>query len=310
MTATPSPAGRPARNTGRRCWTGWWPTPGLAPDAVFVEAVGSALDACADDPAFAAEILTLPSPDTIAEGMAEIDVDGIDRAHRALSAAIGTRLGDRLRELYHGLTADEPYRPDAAPAGRRALRNRALGHLAAAGKAGVALAGAQALAADNMTDRMAALVALADVDGPERDAGLSAFEERFGSDANAMDKWFHLQAISALPDAVGRLRRLMAHPSFSIRNPNKVRAVLGAFSLANPTRFHAADGSGYAFLADRVLELDGINPQVGARLLTALGRWRRFGEPRRALMRTQLERILGGRALSPDIYEIASRSLA
>ena len=102
----------------------------------------------------------------------------------------------------------------------------------------------------------------------------------------------------------------MAHPSFSIRNPNKVRAVLGGFSLANPTRFHAADGSGYAFLADRILELDGINPQVGARLLTALGRWRRFGEPRRAFMRAELERILGRRALSPDIYEIASRSLA
>lgn len=283
---------------------------GLAPDAVFVDALGSALDACADDPAFAAEMLTLPSPDTIAEGMAEIDVDGIDRSHRALSAAVGTRLGERLRDLYHGLTANEPYSPDAAPAGRRALRNRALGHLAAAGEAGVALAGAQALAADNMTDRMAALQALADTDGPERDAGLSAFEERFGSDANAMDKWFHLQAISALPDAIGRLRRLMAHPSFSIRNPNKVRAVLGGFSLANPTRFHAADGSGYAFLADRILELDGINPQVGARLLTALGRWRRFGEPRRALMRAELERILGRRGLSPDIYEIASRSLA
>jgi aminopeptidase N len=166
--------------------------------------------------------------------------------------------------------------------------------------------------ADNMTDRMAALSALNDREDEARADALSAFHDRFKDDAVVIDKWLSLQAASARPDALERVVELMAHPVFSIKQPNKVRALISAFCAANPYRFHAPDGSGYRFLADRVLELDPINPQVAARLATQLGRWRRYDEGRQALMRAELSRILAASdaaGLSPDVFEIASKAL-
>jgi aminopeptidase N len=161
-----------------------------------------------------------------------------------------------------------------------------------------------------MTDRMAALRLLVDLAGPERQEALDDFHARFKDDALVIDKWLGLQAVSALPDTLARITALLAHPAFSLRKPNKVRALVGSFASANPLRYHAADGSGYAFHADRILELDPINPQVAARLLAPLGRWQRFDPERQAKMKRQLERILAAPKLSRDVYEIASKSLA
>lgn len=163
--------------------------------------------------------------------------------------------------------------------------------------------------ADNMTDRMAALRVLTDIPGPERQAALDAFYERFQSDALVVDKWLAVQAVSILPDTLARVVALMSHPAFSLRNPNKVRALIGSFTQGNPLRYHAAEGSGYEFHADRVLELDRINANVAARLLAPLGRWRRYGPARQQKMTAALERILAAPKLSRDVYEIASKSL-
>jgi aminopeptidase N len=160
-----------------------------------------------------------------------------------------------------------------------------------------------------MTDVMVALTLIADSEFPEREAVLEDFAERWRADPLVMDKWFAAQALSTREDTPTRVRGLLEHPQFSIRNPNKVRALIGSFAAGNPVRFHAADGSGYAFLSDRILELDPLNPQVAARLVRVMARWRRYDSGRQALLRAQLERMAGAPGVSKDVYEIASKSL-
>jgi len=154
-----------------------------------------------------------------------------------------------------------------------------------------------------------ALALLADSDAPERKLELQSFAERWQHDPLVMDKWFAIQAYSRRPDTLERVQALMQHPAFSLRNPNKVRSLIGAFCAGNPLRFHAADGSGYRFLADRVLELDPLNPQVASRMLRTMARWRRYDETRQRLMRGQLQRVLAAPRVSRDVYEVASKSL-
>src|SRR5262249_42784450 len=150
---------------------------------------------------------------------------------------------------------------------------------------------------------------LVDLDAPERQRALDDFYARFQNDALVLDKWLGLQAVSALPDTLARVTALLAHPSFSLRNPHKVRALIRRFTALNPLRYPAADGAGYAFHVARTLELDKINPQVAARLLAPLGRWRRFDAGRRKHMTAALDQILAAPQLSRDAYEIAARSL-
>ena len=163
--------------------------------------------------------------------------------------------------------------------------------------------------AGNMTDKMAALHALANNDGPEGGAALAAFYQEWRDDPLVMDKWLTLQATSRLPTTLATVRALTAHPVFNIKNPNKVRSLIGAFCNANPVRFHAADGEGYVFIGDFILQLDPINPQVTARLVAAFSQWRRYDAARQALMCVQLRRILAVPGLSRDVYEIVSKSL-
>ena len=144
---------------------------------------------------------------------------------------------------------------------------------------------------------------------PARAAVLADFEARYRDDAVVIDHWFAAQAMSGLPDTLARVRALMAHPVFDMRRPNKVRSLIGAFALGNPRRFHAADGTGYDFLADCLIELDGINPQTAARMALPLGRWRRFDDGRAEKMTAALRRILARKDLSRDMFEIASKSL-
>jgi aminopeptidase N len=280
------------------------------PHAAFLDALARMIDDTSVDPALLAEALALPSEDTIANQMKQIDVEAIYEARERLRHEIAERMAAKVAALYQADHAKAPYSPDAAPAARRALRNRALWYLAVSPEAAHRdLVGQQYDTADNMTDRMAPLAIFADWRGPERDAAFADFERRFTGNDLAMDKWLGLQAASALPETLTRVEELMAHPAFSLTNPNKVRALIGRFAAGNPLRFHAPDGAGYRFLADRVIELDPRNPQVAARLLQPLGRWRRFAPRHQNLMRKALERVLATPKLSRDVYEIASKSL-
>ena len=161
-----------------------------------------------------------------------------------------------------------------------------------------------------MTDRQAALVAL--VNSPfaqQREAALERFAERWAAYPLVMDQWFSIQAGSTLPGGLERVEALMQHPLFTLRNPNKVRALIGAFANQNLVNFHRADGAGYRFLADRIIELNSLNPQIAARLVTPLSRWRKFAEDRQQLMQQELARIMATEKLSPDVYEVVSKSM-
>jgi aminopeptidase N len=279
-------------------------------DGAFIDALRNVLRDAALDKALIAETLVLPSEDYLAQQMSVVDVDAIHAARETLRRAIGGRLKSDFLAAYNGNASNRPYSPDPASAAQRRLRNVALGYLGALGdRDGIMLCSEQARAADNMTDQMGALTVLNDLDDPARGAALDAFYERWKNDPLVIDKWFSLQAVSSLPSTRQSVEALLGHPAFSIKTPNKVRALIGAFCQGNPLRFHAADGSGYAFLADRVLELNRINPQVAARLVGAFGQWRRFDAARQAKMKAQIERIAGTEGLSPDVYEIATKTL-
>ena len=280
-------------------------------DEAFLKAFAACLADDGADDAFRAELLALPSEAYLAEQMAEIDVDGVHAARHGLMADIAAGNGDVLLVLHDRLASDEPYSPDGPQVGARALRNRALGYLAHGPDAAAAeaLLAARYVAADNMTDRMAALALLAERDCAAGEAALADFHDRFRDDTIVIDKWFSVQAISSRPDTLARVESLLDHAAFSLRNPNRVRALIGAFVSGNPLRFHAADGTGYEFLTRRIAELDPLNPQVAARLIAPLGRWRRFGSGRGASMRAALQRILATDGLSKDVFELASKSL-
>jgi len=160
-----------------------------------------------------------------------------------------------------------------------------------------------------MTDQYAALSALSDCVCPERQQAFDAFEQQWANDANVMDKWFAVQAASSLPNTLERVQTLMTHNKFDMRNPNKVRALIGTFAMRNPAAFHAEDGSGYKFVAGQVLALDAMNPQVASRMVRALMHWKRLEINRSQLMRGQLQRIADHQGLSGDVYEIVSKSL-
>ena len=274
-------------------------------------AAQAALLAGADaDRQFAAVALALPSEAFIANQMDVADPDAIHAAREFLRAELGRQLAPVLRATYDRLADSGDYRIDAAAIGRRALRNVCLNYLAAAGAEGVALARAQFDAATNMTDSLAALSVLAATDGPDREAALAAFHASWRGDDLVLDKWFAIQATSPRPQTVADVRALSRHPDFDLRNPNRVRALVGAFSAGNQVRFHDASGAGYRFLADTVIALDPVNGQTASRLAGPLGAWRRQRADRQALMRAELQRILAAGGLSRLTYEKASKALA
>jgi aminopeptidase N len=275
----------------------------------FVDAVGRLL-ADARDPAFTAEALVLPAEPYVAEQVEVVDPDAIHAARNALRGAIARALRAELLATHRALEVRGPYSPDASSAGRRALRNSALGYLMELGEPGIeALCVTQFDGATNMTDRMAALGALANSDAPARAAALERFYADWKSEPLVVDKWLAVQATSRRADTLDRVKALHGHEAFDLRNPNKVYALIRSF-CANHVRFHAADGAGYAFAADRVLELDPLNPQIAARLARAFDRWSKFDAGRRAHARAALERIRGAPALSRDVAEVVTKALS
>jgi aminopeptidase N len=161
-----------------------------------------------------------------------------------------------------------------------------------------------------MTDQLAALTLIANHPHPARQQCLDRFYHQWQHEALVIDKWFTTQATSPMPGTFDRVVDLLDHPAFDIRNPNRVRSLIGAFSQSNPLHFHAANGQGYQFLTDRILELNCLNPQVASRMVGALTSWRRYDEKRQVLMKAQLERIISTEAISKDVYEVAVKSLA
>ena len=280
-------------------------------DPALIDAMASTLAAADTDPAFAAEALSLPSETFLADQMEVVDVDAIHSARDAARKAIGQLLADRLLATYDRLVDPGPYRIDGLSIGNRALRNICLAYLAASGDpAGIRLAKKQFDSRQNMTDVLSALAVLASIECDERTEALQVFHRAWRDDALVLDKWFSIQAISPLASTLESVRRLTAHPDFDLRNPNRVRALVGSFTSGNQVRFHDASGAGYQFLADSIMQLDPVNGQVAARMVSPLGQWRRFDAGRQASMKQALERILALPGLSKNVFEMASRSLA
>jgi aminopeptidase N len=256
-------------------------------------------------------LLAPPSENDLAQEMAIIDVDAIHAVVRATRREIGRRFAAAFEEIYERARGDGEYSLAPREIARRAIRNLALAYLVDGGTAdAVARAYRQFESADNMTDRLSALLALIDTETPERGQALRAFYERFRGDALVIDKWFSIQALSTRPDTLEQVRALMQHPDFTLRNPNRLRALIGSFSTGNAVRFHERNGGGYALLFDVVMRLDRTNPQTAARLMGAFRLWRRFDERRQQLMRSALEEIARTPNLSSDLYEVTSKTLA
>jgi aminopeptidase N len=280
-------------------------------EAGLIEALAAILADDALEPAFVAQALSLPSEADVARDIGrDVDPDAVFRARTALRVKIGEALHDALSGVHRRMSDNAPYSPDAASAGRRALKNACLDLLAADGGAeGITLAARQFTAADNMTDRMAALTTLSLHDRPERVDALADFYLRFAGDPLVIDKWFALQATIPEPATLERVRKLAEHPAFSYANPNRLRALIGAFAHSNQTQFNRPDGLGYDFLAETVLELDGKNPQVAARLLSAFKSWRALEAGRRARAEATLRRVAATTGLSRDTADIVRRAL-
>jgi aminopeptidase N len=272
--------------------------------------VAQLLDDTASDPALVAMALAPPDLAYVAAMEPVQDVDGIVAARAFLVRSLAARLRPAFAAVVARHPPREPYAPVQAQAGPRRLRNAALRYLGALDDGPARqLAIAQYDAADNMTDAIAALAALKDSDAPERHDLYARFEARWRDEPLVLDKWFALEATAIRAGALARVRSLLAHPRFNARNPNRVRSLVGAFALRNYACFHAADGAGYAFVADQVLALDAANPQLAASVASAFNLWKRFPEPRRARMQAALERLAATRALSNDVAEIVSRAL-
>jgi aminopeptidase N len=279
-------------------------------DEALIAALTAVMADPALEPAFVALVLTMPTEADIAREIGrDVDPDAIFSARARLRNTMGSRLGSVLRETYRRMQDGSPYNPDAASAGRRALKNVCLDLLAAAGASAIAVAARQYHQATNMTDRMAALATLSLHAVPERQAALDEFYRRYSADPLIVDKWLSLQA--AIPEAgtLDRVRALTRHAAFSPTNPNRVRALIGAFAATNQTQFNRADGAGYEFLADTVLALDPVNPQVAARLTTAYRSWRALEPARRGRSEAALQRLAAEQNLSRDLREIVDRSL-
>jgi len=284
--------------------------PAEASDARYLDAIGKVINDDSLDAAIKAEILSLPSLDTLAESQAVVDIPKLHDARKAVQVAIVDRYQAPLQNIVQMQLADtQPYKVEHKQIGMRALANCALGLLTVSPEQHwLALASEQYRTAGNMTDRVAALAALMHAKGTERSNSLDDFYQRFENQRLVIDKWFSIQAAVPAEDAVDTVMKLSEHPAFELSNPNRVRSLIGAFAHGNPVGLHSGGGRGYRLLADYVLTLDARNPQVAARMVGPLTRWQRFTPENAALMKGQLQRIADTK-VSADVYEIVSKSL-
>jgi aminopeptidase N len=283
---------------------------GIGLEHEFISAFQTVLNDSSLDYALRAETLSLPSEADIAELAQPANPDAIHQAREFMYSTLAKALRFDLERFYSTLQKEGAYHVDSKSIGQRSLKNICLDYL---GRINDESIQQQCLLqfrqANNMTDALAALAVLNQIDCPQRQQALDEFEQRWQHDPLVMDKWFALQATSALPHTLERVKALTQHKLFDIRNPNKVRALIGSFAMRNPLHFHAENGSGYNFLSEHVLQLDAINPQIASRMVRPLMSWRQYETQRSQLMRQHLEQIKAHQSLSPDVYEIVSKSL-
>ncbi|MDB3966542.1 aminopeptidase N [Porticoccaceae bacterium] len=279
-------------------------------DGELVEAFKALLTDTSLDPAMVALMLQLPSESLLHEEAETIYVDAIHDARLFMRTALAGCLMDELQVVYQQNITDQAYKPNVEQMGSRSLKNAALGYLMLVGT-GIKLAWAQFQNADNMTDQAAALSAL--VNCPEASdyasQALNLFEQKFRDEALVMNLWLQIQATNTQANGLQRVIELMDHKAFTMTNPNKIRSLIGAFASANHVNFHSQDGSGYRFLTEQILALNTVNPQVAARLVTPLTKWKKFPEPNRQLMQNALQDIAKEPNLVKDLQEIVSKSL-
>ena len=281
----------------------------IAPSPKFLDSMVEIANDKQLSPGMKSYLLCLPGHAALSGQLDVIDPELLQSARKVLRTAVADRLQDKFSELYDAMSSDEAYEPSQEQIGRRRLRNVCLSYLSVASTGnGVEMCATQFADASNMTDSISALACLANLDVPQRQTALSDFFEKWQDEDLVVDKWLSVQASSSASDTFARVVALKEHPAFDIRNPNKVRSLIRTFA-ANPVHFHSADGEGYRFVADCVLELDKLNPQIAARIASAFAQWHRY-EPSRSLqMKQQLQRISEQDKLSPDTSEIVKLSL-
>lgn len=281
--------------------------PGCNFGGPLVDAMDSLLKDPVDDPAFVAQLLTLPTEVLLAESQPVVDPEAVHRARQQLKTDLAKRLFPQLYSLYQQLSGAPPTAIDPLSVGKRRLRNLCLDYLCAEDNGeGLALAVSQFEGAGNMTDRIAAMSTLVSSNSSQRQRVLDQFRKDWADQPLVLDKWLSIQALSSREDTADQVTLLMQDPHFTLKNPNRVRALVGTFSMGNHLRFHASSGQGYRFLGEQVRRLDPINPQVAARLATGFSRWRRYNNGRQEMMRGELEQIVNIQGLSRDLNEIVS----
>jgi aminopeptidase N len=281
----------------------------LTLDDMFINAMRSTLTDQKLDPAFIEVVLTLPSEAMLAEQCKVIDPQAIHTARQFMRKTLSERLKADFIAAYAANLTPGKYRPDARSAGKRGLKNLCLSYLLGwEDESTLQLAHAQIEAADNMTDRMAALMCLVNSGSKTARQPLARFYREFKKEALVVDKWFSLQA-TAMHTDVAAVRKLMTHPAFTLMNPNRARSLIFSFCNGNPSQFHAADGSGYAFWAEQVIALNKLNPQVAARLVRTLDHWKKYQPALKKQMQAALQKVAAAKGLSKDVQEVVFKTL-
>lgn len=280
----------------------------LKMDAAVVEAFRAVLTDKSLDKSFVAAAMSVPGEGEMVEALNTADPDAVHAVRDFVTTSLAEGLRAELEAAVAANTAPA-YSNDSTARAQRSLKNTALAYLAKL-KAPELVADAVARyhAADNMTDQVAAMSAVCAVDCPDRATVLDAFYAQWKADPNVMNKWFSIQAMSNLPGNVEKVKALLEHPAFDIKNPNKVYSLVGGL-CASSVNFHNSDGSGYAFLGDLIVKLDALNPQVAARMVKPFTRWRKYDATRQELMKGELAKILAASTVSENTFEIASKSL-
>jgi len=279
-------------------------------DPSYLESFREVLDDPGLDKSLKTQAMFLPSQKYAGELMEVIDVDGVYHSRDFIAREIAQNLESSFKKIYTENLSDKPYDKSIDEIKRRSLKNICLSYLAYTEKDEfINICFQQFQQADNMTDQIAALGILSDYDCTQREQALDSFYEKWKNDSLVLDKWFSIQAFSRLPGRLKKVKELMKHPAFDIKNPNKVRSLIGGFCAGNTVQFHDLSGEGYQFLADQVLLLNGLNPQVASRMTSGFSDWRRYDSKRQELMKSQLLRIQKVSGLSRDVYEIVTKSL-
>ncbi|HPU52415.1 MAG TPA: aminopeptidase N [Burkholderiaceae bacterium] len=290
-------------------------TPAAQTSATLAQAWAGALADETLDPAYRELMMAMPGEGVIAEQIPVVDPDAVRAVRRQLATHLGLQLAHAWSAVHRQFEPAQAYEPSAAQSGRRALRNLALWYWSMSGAPEAwAAAARQFDTSDNMSARQGALAALLMAHAPQAEPALERFATELADEPLAMDKWFMMQATQHRapqgPPVLEHVRRLLSHPSFSMRNPNKVRSLIGGFCLGNLAEFHHVDGSGYRFWEEMIGELDPLNPQIASRIARAMERWRKFTPDRQVLARATLERVAGRAQLSRDVREIIGKALA